>query len=150
MAQWISALAAVVSACGVLLAFWQLRLMKTQSVTAFEDNFAREYRELAARLPARAILGEALTEEEHNEAMDEFIHYIDLSNEQVFLRQCKRISRATWENWQAGIKASLQRPAFKRAWQEIKDRSDNFSELRSLEKERFDSDPAEWKKAAPA
>jgi hypothetical protein len=157
--QWVSALAGivaalagVVSACGVLLAFWQLKLMKRQvesqleqGVTEFEDGLAREYRELAGRLPTKAILGEQLTDEEYAKALDEFIHYIDLSNEQVFLRQCKRVSLLTWLNWRDGIQSNLQRPAFAKAWGEIKVRSGNFAELRRLESEKFQSDPAEWK-----
>jgi hypothetical protein len=143
--QWVSALAAVVSACGLFLAFWQLKLMKRVADTQFEDNLAREYRELAARLPTKAMLGEELTEDEHKQALDEFIHYIDLSNEQAFLRQCKRISLATWVNWRDGIRSNLQRPAFARAWKEIKDRSGNFAELHRLESEQFESDPADWK-----
>jgi hypothetical protein len=118
--QWVSALAALVSACGLFLAFWQLKLMKRMAVMQFEDNLAREYRDLASRLPTKALLGEELTEDEHQGALDEFIHYIDLSNEQVFLRQCKRLSLTTWVNWCDGIRSNLQRPAFARAWQEIK------------------------------
>jgi hypothetical protein len=146
--QWVSALASVVSASGLVLAYWQLKLMKRQAVTQFEDNLAREYRQLTARLPAKAMLGAELTDDEYGRDLDEFIHYIDLSNEQVFLRQCKRISLATWRNWRDGIRSNLNRPAFARAWWEIKERSDNFSELRRLEAEGFQSDPAEWREAA--
>jgi hypothetical protein len=91
-----------------------------------------------------------LTDEEHERALDEFYHYIDLSNEQVFLRQRKRISAATWLNWRDGIRSNLDRPAFARAWQEIKERSGNFAELRRLEAEGFQSDPAEWREAVPS
>jgi len=52
------------------------------------DALNREYRELVAERPARALLGEPLTDEEHAAALDGFIHYIDLPNEQVFLRRC--------------------------------------------------------------
>jgi hypothetical protein len=149
VAQWVSALAAVVSAGGLLLAFWQLRLMKRMAVTQFEDTLAREYRELAAQLPTKALLGEELTEDEHKKALDEFIHYIDLSNEQVFLRRSRRISLVTWQNWRDGIRSNLERPAFAKAWQQITDRSGNFAELRRLEAEGYRSDPAEWAEAAP-
>ena len=39
--QWVSAVAAVVSAGGLFLAFWQLKLMERQAVTQFEDSLAR-------------------------------------------------------------------------------------------------------------
>lgn len=142
--QWVSAIAAIISAFAVLFAIRQLRLMKHIAITEFEDNMAREYRELAARLPTKARLGEELTEGEYQNALDEFIHYIDLSNEQVFLRQRNKISLSTWVYWRDGIRSNLNRPSFKRAWEEIKTCSDNFSELRRLEKENYQSDPAEW------
>ena len=134
---WVSAVAAIVSACGLLLTFWQVRLVKQLATTQFEDGLGREYRDLAVRLPSKALLGEELSEEEHAAALDEFIHYIDLCNEQVFLRRCNRISPATWEYWRDGIRTNLEQPAFARAWQEVKKRSANFRELRRLERDRF-------------
>jgi hypothetical protein len=109
---------------------------------------AREYRELTARIPTKAMLRAELTDDEYERALDELYHYIDLSNDQVFLRQRERISLATWENWRDGIRSNLNRPAFARAWREIKERSDNFSELRRLEAGGFQSDPAEWREVA--
>src|SRR6266436_1111713 len=141
---WVSATAAIVTACGLLLTFWQVRLVKQLATTQFEDGIGREYRDLAARLPSKALLGEELTEEEHTATLDQFIHYIDLCNEQVFLRRCNRISPATWEYWRDGIQTNLEQPAFVRAWQEVKKRSVNFRELRRLERESFRSDPAGW------
>jgi len=141
---WVSAGAAVVSALGLFLTFWQVRLVKKLATTQFEDTLGREYRELAGRLPTKALLGEKLTNEEHAAAMDEFIHYIDLCNEQVFLRRCERITLTTWEYWRDGIRTNLEQPAFARAWAEIKTRSTNFRELRRLEVEGFQCDPAQW------
>ena len=141
---WVSAIAAVVSACGLLLTFWQVRLVKRMAVTQFEDALGREYRELAAKFPAKALLGESLTDEEHAKALDEFIHYIDLCNEQVFLWRCERVTPKTWEYWRDGIRSNLEQPAFARAWREVKERSANFRELRRLEAEGFRSDPAGW------
>src|SRR5438128_2405674 len=95
------------------------------------------------------MLGAELTDDEFQQALDEFIHYIDLTNEQVSLRRRKRISTATWWYWRDGIQSNLQRPAFARAWEEIKEHSGNFAELRRLEGEGFQSDPKKWRKAAP-
>jgi hypothetical protein len=129
---------------GLFLTFWQVRLVKKLATTQFEDTLGREYRELAGRLPTKALLGEELTNEEYAAALDEFIHYIDLCNEQVFLRRCERITLTTWEYWRDGIRTNLEQPAFARAWAEIKNRSTNFRELRRLELEGFQSDPAKW------
>jgi hypothetical protein len=144
--DWISAIANCVMAAGVILVFWQIWLTKKQATTAFEDNMAKEYRELAARIPTRALLGEDLSQEEYKQTFDEFYHYVDLSNEEIFLRQRNRVSEETWVYWLDGIKSNLSRPAFKRAWEEIKARnSDSFNELRRVEKENFRTDPHTWR-----
>ena len=120
-----------IATVGIAIAAWQLWLAQRQAVTSFEDSVAREYRELAATLPTKALLGEALTDEEHKDHFDEFYRYFDLSNEQASLHKRKRIKRATWRFWHDGIASNLKRPAFKRAWREVCSRSDgDFSELR--------------------
>ena len=82
----------IFTAIGVCVAAWQLWMAHRQSVTTFEDSFAREYRELAATLPTKALLGEPLSEDEHQQYFDEFYHYFDLCNEQVFLKKRGRIT----------------------------------------------------------
>lgn len=126
-------LSSIATAVGVLVAAWQLWLAHRQSITAFEDSFAREYRELAATLPTKALLGEPLTEDEHVEHFDEFYHYFDLSNEQTFLHLTGRVTTGTWKFWRDGIASNLRRPAFKRAWSEIAARANSdFAELRQF------------------
>lgn len=126
-------LSSIATAIGVLLAAWQLLLAHRHSITTFEDSFAREYRELAATLPTKALLGEPLTEEEHAEHFDEFYHYFDLSNEQTFLHLNGRITGSTWKFWSDGIASNLRRPAFKRAWSEIAARANSdFAEMRQF------------------
>ena len=126
-------LASIATAVGVCLTAAQLWLARKQAVTNFEDEFGREYRKLAAELPIKALLGEELDEKEYAEHFDEFYHYIDLCNEQVFHHQHGRITPSTWEFWRVGITHNLARPAFRRAWNEIAARSDSdFKELRSL------------------
>ena len=144
--DWISSIANCVMAVGVFLVLWQIRLSKKLATTGFEDSMAKEYRELAAKIPTKALLGEDLTQEEYEKTFDDFYHYIDLSNEEVFLRQKDRISKECWTYWCDGIRSNLSRPAFKRAWEEIKSRaSDSFNELRRLEASDFKDDPCSWK-----
>jgi hypothetical protein len=133
MTDLLTTISGVATAIGVLVAAWQLWLAHRQSATTFEDSLAREYRELAATLPTKALLGEELTEEEYRESFDEFYRYFDLSNEQAFLRQRKRIRKSTWKFWLDGIGANLRRPAFGRAWIEVCSRpTAEFFELRAL------------------
>ena len=129
----LTAISSLATAIGVFVAAWQLWLAHRQSITTFEDSLAREYRELAAKLPTKALLGEPLTEQEYREHFDEFYRYIDLSNEQAFLHQCGRIRSATWQFWRDGIASNLRRPAFRRAWSEVCSRAgSDFSELRAI------------------
>ncbi|GAB3483520.1 hypothetical protein GCM10011496_30390 [Polaromonas eurypsychrophila] len=133
MSDSLSQLSNVATAIGVGVAAWQLWLAQKQSVTSFEDSFTKEYRVLASRLPTKALLGEVLSDHEHDESFDEFYHYFDLCNEQVFLWKSKRISEKTWRFWKDGMASHMKRPAFQRAWSEIASRSDgDFSELKSL------------------
>ena len=132
--DWVSAIANCVMAVGVLLVLWQIWLTKKLATTQFEDSMAKEYRELAAKIPTKAFLGDDLTEEEYKQTFDEFYHYIDLSNEEAFLWERKRVTEKTWEYWLDGIKWNLSRPAFKRAWTEVKEKDKkSFQELRRLE-----------------
>jgi hypothetical protein len=114
-------------------AAWQLYLVHRQSVTNFEDSFAKEYRELTAKLPTKALLGEPLNKREYIEHFDELYHYFDLCNEQAFLYKGGRISLKTWNFWRDGMVSNMKRPAFQKAWQEISLRaSGDFSEFRAL------------------
>ncbi|WP_347908071.1 hypothetical protein [Pseudomonas grandcourensis] len=142
--DWISSLASVVAAFGVFLAFWQLRISKNIAQLEFEDGLAKEYRELAANIPTKALLGVELSDEEFQKSFDELYRYIDLTNEQISLRQRGRINKEAWMNWLSGIKSNLDLPPFKRAWSEIKGKSKSFQELRRLESENFELDPKSW------
>ena len=102
--DWITAIASAVSALGVLFAVWQLQLTKQINQRNFEDGLAKEYRELAGRIPTRALLGSGLSPSEYQQTFDEIFRYIDLSNEQTLLRKNQRISDESWESWCAGIK----------------------------------------------
>jgi hypothetical protein len=144
--EWVSALASTVAAVGIVFAFGQLRTSKNIAQLQFEDNLAKEYRDLAARIPSKALLGHALTEMEYMQAFDEFYRFVGLSNEQVFLRQRGRISHSTWRYWCKGIQSNLSRPSFNRAWTEIQNQCDNFQELRRLDREEFERDPKTWER----
>jgi hypothetical protein len=134
LTDWITSIASVVSAAGVLVAARQLSQSKRQARTDFEDRLASEYRQIALALPLTALLGEPLTYVEHQRSLEHFYHYFDLCNEQVFLHQNQRVSSQTWLSWRDGIRSNMRRPAFAKAWQEIKRRSgSDFQELRELE-----------------
>jgi len=137
--------AKLATAVGIFLAVWQLWRTKQQAITSFEDQLAREYRQLARKIPVAALLGQELPEETFEKVREEIYNYIDLSNEQVFLRQNNRISKATWMNWCEGIQSNLSRPSFIKVWEEVKNAvPESFQELRRIESEKFVSDPRRW------
>ncbi len=140
----IQAVGAIGTAVGVLFAWHALRQTKEQSLTEFEDEFPREYRQLSQELPIKALLGEELTDSEHMKSMRAFFHYFDLCNEEVFMRQNRRVSEPTWLNWRGGIRSNLRLPAFKRAWSEINGKIGSFAELKKLEESKFEDDPVNW------
>jgi hypothetical protein len=99
----------------------------------FEDSLAAQYRQVASTLPLKALLGEPLTDVEHQAHLQYFYRYFDLCNEQVFLHKNGRVSRNTWKFWKDGILTNLRRPAFAAAWKEIAHCAvDDFNELRFL------------------
>lgn len=143
----VSAIATSIAALGVLLALWQIWITRVIAQLQFEDALSREYRDLCTTIPAEVFLQGKLTDEEYKKTFDEFYRYIDLSNEQVSLRQRGRISRTVWESWCAGIKYNLGLPAIARAWGEVKAQTPSFQELRQLEASGFNADPSRWPKA---
>ncbi|HUD49612.1 MAG TPA: hypothetical protein VMR33_22485 [Candidatus Baltobacteraceae bacterium] len=121
----------ITTTVSVLLVAWQLLRTHRQSVTVFEDSLAREYRELTAKIPTKAFLEGNLTEQEYEANFDKFYRYFDLSNEQAFLHEKRRVRGSTWKFWKDGIASNLKRPAFKRAWNEVCEKSSDFAELRA-------------------
>jgi hypothetical protein len=116
-----------------------------QSVTQFEDDIEKEYRSIAKDIPIQTLLGESISEDDRLEFMNAFYNYIDFTNGQIQLCKNKRIRPKTWESWVEGIEENLKLPAFKAAWEEIKEKLPNsFNELRKLEQEKFKSNPAKW------
>jgi hypothetical protein len=141
----IQAIGSIATACGVFLALWQLHQTAAAARTGFEDDLDREYREIARKLPKDTFLNREVTiDGEDKEIFKDFWAYFDLSNQQVFLRQCHRVTKRTWRFWRDGIQSNISRPGFREAWKTIKADSNSFSELRRLEA-NFDDDPCKWR-----
>lgn len=131
--QIASAIGGMATAIGVGIGAWQVSETRKLARSSFEDGLVKEYRKLTRALPTDALMGLPLSEQDHRESLDDFFRYFDLCNEQVFLRDCGRISDATWKMWTDGIVANMRRPAFWQAWKEVslKAGHDTFSELRA-------------------
>jgi hypothetical protein len=164
--EWVSAIGTGVSATfsiasviAVFLVWQQLQqnqrqlelntaeLEQTKKIAQmqFEDGLVKEYRELANRIPTKALLGLGLAPAQYAASFDELFRYIDLCNDQISLRARERISAEVWNSWCDGIQTNLSLPVFSRAWSEIKSKTSSFAELRRLEQD-FTVDPVSWKK----
>ena len=145
--DYVNAAASFATAVGVLIAVWQIRLGKQQATTQFEDGLNQQYREIIRRIPIQVLLGEEVSEEVYQSTLDDFYRYIDLTNEQVFLRENDRVTKQTWQLWNDGIKSTLRKKSFARAWEYIQEQApDDFKELKKLEASNFEADPLSKRK----
>jgi len=142
-------IASIATAIGVCIAAWQIWESRKIAQTSFEDGLDQQYRNLAMDIPVDALIGKSVN---HGKGkLREIIYnYLDLCNEQIFLRKKKRISKNRWKDWNSGIKDNLSKPAFKVVWDEIKETAPStFTALEFLERKNFKIDPAKCKKDCP-
>ena len=99
--------------------------------------------------PVAALLGETIDEASYRHHLGDFYQYIDLTNQQILHRREGRISGRTWENWSEGILWILRRPAFERAWLEVRDRSpESFDGVYEILRGETGADPLKWERSA--
>ncbi len=139
-------LASVATAILVAVGVWEIRTGSKIAQAQFEDSLDQQYRKLSRDIPVDALIGKDVPEAHWLETRELIYNYLDLCNEQIFLRQKKRIRKDTWQDWCDGIRSHLEKPAFQKVWGEVKTESATcFSFLERLEEEGFASDPATWR-----
>ena len=107
------------------VALFQIWRNAEQSKTTFEDSLTKEYREIIRRIPYKALVGKNLNKDEKNEAFNEIFNYMDICNEQIFLRMSGRVRKKTWLNWQEGMKTNFSLSIFETASKEVFDKLPN-------------------------
>jgi len=132
--------AGIATALGVLFGAGQLMLSRSTSRTSFEDGISRQYRELIKPQLSDALLGPL--EAEERELVARYYEYLDLCNEQVFLRMQGRVRRRTWTEWVSGIEGNLGRTPLSDAWTIAREKLPEFREMRLLHE--TGSDPRVW------
>jgi hypothetical protein len=138
-------IASIATAIGVGIASWQLWEGRRLAQTTFEDSLDQQYRSLAMQIPVDALIGMPVAQEAKQAVRENIYNYLDLCNEQIYLRKKKRIRHSRWVDWCAGIKENLGKPAFREVWEEVKNKSpETFSFLTQLEEHSFNCDPAKW------
>lgn len=142
----ITLLSSLATTIGVFFAWYQIRRTGDLHRTQFEDSLSKEYRELIQKIPIKVFLGKELTPEEFEQAKPVLFHYLNLTNDQTFLRSKGRISLTVWNDWLSGIEFNLTNiSAIAALWSDIKLNSENFVELRKLEELGFVGDPYSWR-----
>jgi hypothetical protein len=137
--------AGVATAVGVLFGAAQLFFSRTQARTTFEDTLSGQYRQVIKPRLVDGLL-EPLSPDKR-ETVAPYYAYLDLCNEQVFLRMQGRVGSRTWNEWKQGIQANLKRGGISDAWNAIAEGQGAFSdfqELRLLCASDFRCDPRAW------
>ena len=138
-------IASIATSLGVGIAAWQIWQSRKLAQTAFEDSLDQQYRNLAMQIPVDVLIGRPTPIEKKAVVRELIYNYLDLCNEQVYLRKRGRVKKVRWKDWCDGIRDNLKNPAFREVWEEVKRESPStFSFLVSLEEKGFDSDPAKW------
>jgi hypothetical protein len=134
--ELIQALASIATVVAVVLAWQQIRLIRKQATTSFEDSLTEHYRRIMESIPTDVWLGSGLNtldKEHHDKCRDAIYRYIDLCNEQAVLHDMKRVTDESWAEWSKGITVNMELPAFKEVWVEVAvECPKNFRELRVL------------------
>jgi hypothetical protein len=143
----------VVSA-GFILTLYELKQFEKAEKTKLENKLNKEYRELVREIPIEAMLDDDVDWDSDTPEVDRvsvIYPYIDLTNQQIFLRKKGKITYSRWKDWEEGIRIHLSQDEFQRAWEKIKDETNydgvkSFDELRALESppQNFDTDPHYW------
>ena len=116
-----------------------------QARTNFEDAMSKEYREIIRRIPYKALIGADLMDDEKELAYNEIFNYMDLCNEQVFLRMSGRVRRKVWKSWQEGMETNFSLKIFEHASNEIISKlPNNFKELQKVQSRGYRTDPRYW------
>jgi len=112
----------------------------------FEDSINKEYRDIIQRIPYKALIGEEISSSQVSAVRNEVYNYMDLCNEQIYLRMPNRVSKTTWINWQEGMKTNFELKVFNDTLDEVFEKlPSNFSELQSVKALNFSTDPKKYK-----
>lgn len=131
---------------GVGVAAHQIRRSNIQQRVMFEDSINKEYRDIIQRIPYKVLIGDEVPLSEANAVHNEIYNYMDLCNEQIYLRMSDRVSKKTWNNWQEGMKTNFELKVFNDTLGEVFEKlPSNFIELQSVKALNFSTDPKKYK-----
>lgn len=145
MSHYLDLIVSLATMAGVIIAAVQLRASSKIAQAQYEDSIDQQYRDLARGIPVDALIGKEVQAQDKSLTRELIYNYLDLSNEQIFLRKKNRVKFDTWSDWCAGIKANLAKPEFAKVWNEVKQESpQTFTFLEKLEAQQYNGDPLKW------
>lgn len=140
-----NSIVSVFTMLGVLVAAFQLRVSSKIAQSEFEDSIDQQYRELAKGIPVDALIGREVSLDKKELTRELIYNYLDLCNEQIFLRKKGRVRIDTWIDWCSGIESNLKKIEFRTVWFEVKNEAPKtFSFLEKLDALDFVGDPKNW------
>lgn len=115
--------------------------LRTHTFIEYTGRYARIWDNLPA--PARSRRGDfdttKLSSEERVQLMNVVRGYLNLSSEEYWLYQSKRIDKGTWEIWRLGIIDTVKLPWFRSTWEEVKDEYRYYYDFLGLMNECFET-----------
>ncbi|MGY0216361.1 hypothetical protein ACWJJH_03110 [Endozoicomonadaceae bacterium StTr2] len=120
--DWITAdgVAAFVTAAGLLYTIHSFN--KQQKLIVFMD-YTKRYQDICLNFPENInepnFSFEELDKDTKEKTLRYMRSYFDLCSEEYHLYLQKHISKATWEEWESGIKFALSKASFREAWKKL-------------------------------
>jgi hypothetical protein len=112
----------VATALGIIGVGSQLWLNRRQMVSAFERTFVDRYERIIRDVPLALLFGEAFDPFSDDKVLRAFFDYFELCEEELYFRRIGKVSRSTWCDWWEGIALNVRRPAFRTAWDHLRER----------------------------
>jgi hypothetical protein len=139
LTQWIavggSILVAVGSAAAIVFALRGVRdQLRVTVFLTYTERYATAMGALPfeARRPGGDYQLSAESAEERARVFGTFRDYFNLCAEEMWLRQHRRIDRATWQIWERGMQQVALFPPFREAWLYLAGEYDYYKEFQSF------------------
>jgi len=139
LTQWIAVASSILVAAGSAAAIvFALKGVRDQlRVTVFltyTERYAKamDALPLEARRPGGDYQLSSKTDEERDQVFGIFRDYFNLCAEEMWLRQHRRIDRATWQIWERGMQQVALFPPFRAAWQYLACEYDYYKEFQNF------------------
>ena len=127
--EWINAfislLGLLVAGGGLIAVCVQVRQVRNQLKLQNYSEYTRRYAEIVFRLPEE-VNDENFSldeREDRPQIMRVFRAFFDLCFEEYDLHNRKLVDEDAWQIWSGGIETAMSRPAFRQAWQVVRDTS---------------------------